>query len=153
MTKNDLLSALLNELTEKITLLKSALADSEEGASGSETKSEGKYDTRAIEASYLAEAQAEQLAQAEESRRTLENFSPPPFKYSDKIAPGALVEVEQDNEISFYLLAPTAGGLTAEYLGCEATIITPESRLYGQLLNQKPGATLTNPTLTILGVE
>ena len=153
MTKKDVISSLRTQLGQKIAVLKSALAESSESASGNETKSEGKYDTRAIEASYLAEAQAEQLALAEESLGLFKRFEAPPFDLNDEIGAGALVEVDQDGEICFYLLAPTAGGLMTEYLGCDLTVITPDSRLYQALSESKFGDTLDQPPLTILGVE
>ena len=153
MTKKDVISALLDDLAQKVAVLKSALAESSESASGEETKSEGKYDTRAIEAAYLAEAQAEQLALAEESLSLFRRFEFAPFKMHEEIAPGALVEVDQDGEICFYLLAPTAGGMVTTYLGCEVTVITPDSRLYQNLLDKKLSDPVEHPALTITGVE
>ncbi len=153
MTKADVHSQLIVQLAKKITVLKSALSDSEESASGAETKSEGKYDTRAIEAAYLAQAQAEQLSLAEESLGKFRRFRPPTYEINDEIGPGALVEVEQDGEICFYFLAPTGGGLVTEYLGCEVTVITPESRMYQQLAERKLGDTLDEISVTVMGLE
>ena len=153
MTKADVHSQLIDKLAKKIAILKSALADSEESASGDETKSEGKYDTRAIEAAYLAQAQAEQLALAEESLGKFRRFVPPPYDLNDEIGPGALVEVEQDGEICFYFLAPTGGGLVTDYLGCEVTVVTPESRMYQQLEDRKLGDTLEEIAVTVMGLE
>jgi len=153
MTKADVIVELREQLEKKISIMKSALADSDESASGEQTKSEGKYDTRAIEAAYLAEAQAGQLALAEESLLVFKSFDPRPFEASDEVGPGALVEVEQEGEICFYLLAPTAGGLMTTYLGCEVTVITPESRLYQELIERKLGDALESPPLVVTGVE
>lgn len=153
MTKDDVISNLLRQMEEKITITKSALAETNESASGDETKSEGKYDTRAIEAAYLAEAQAGQLALAEESLAIFKRFEPRNFEMTEPVGPGALVEVDQEGEICFYLLAPTGGGLMTDYLGCDVTVITPDSRLYQELNEKKMGAELESPALTITGVE
>ena len=153
MTKEELIGKLADQLEQQITVLKKALADSNESANGAETKSEGKYDTRAIEAAYLAEAQAEQIALAEESLGKLKLFSPPPYEATDEIGPGALVEVEKNGEICFYLLAPTGGGLTTDFLGCELTVITPDSRLYQALDEKKLGEQVESFELTVTGVE
>ncbi len=153
MTKDDVIADLRAQLEGKIAVMKSALADSSEGASGDETKSEGKYDTRAIEASYLAEAQAEQLVLAEESLSLFLNFEAPTYTIDDEIGPGALVEVDQEGEICFYFLAPTAGGLITNYLGCEVTVITPDSRLYQELHEKKMGESLEKPSLIVTGLE
>ena len=153
MTKAEVHSQLIDKLAKKIAVLKSALADSEESASGAETKSEGKYDTRAIEAAYLAQAQAEQLSLAKESLGKFRRFVPPPYDLNDEIGTGALVEVEQDGEICFYFLAPTGGGLVTDYLGCEVTVVTPESRMYQQLEERKLGDTLDEMSVTVMGLE
>lgn len=153
MTKADVIPALVEKQREQITILKNALSDSEEGACGDETKSEGKYDTRAIEASYLAEAQREQLAIAEKNLALLERFEPEDFNFNAEIAPGALVECDSDDGICFFLLAPVGGGLVIDFLGCELTVVTPDSRLYQELLSQKIGARLESPALMITGLE
>ena len=129
VTKADAIEELKKQLQASIAVLKSALADSEESATGDETKSEGKYDTRAVEAAYLAQAQDEQLALAEEGLASFERFTPPSYDISDEIGPGALVESDDEGEICFYLLAPAGGGLTMDFLGCELTVITPKSEL------------------------
>lgn len=153
MTKNTVISNLLKQMDKKIKITRSALTETNESANGDETKSEGKYDTRAIEAAYLAEAQAAQLALSEESLATLKRFEPRSFEMTESIAPGALVEVDQEGEICFYLLAPTGGGLMTEYLGCDVTVVTPDSRLYQELNGKKMGAELQNNNLMITGVE
>jgi len=131
MTKADLIANLRTQLESKISVMKSALADSSESASGDETKSEG----------------------AEESLSLFLNFEAPDYEISDEVGPGALVEVDQEGEICFYFLAPTAGGLMTSYLGCEVTVITPDSRLYQELSEKKMGETLESPALTITGLE
>ncbi|MGJ8697922.1 MAG: hypothetical protein ACSHYF_16510 [Verrucomicrobiaceae bacterium] len=153
MTKAEAISQLRKQIDSKVDVLKSALADSEEGSSGDETKSEGKYDTRAVEASYLAQAQADQLEIAEQNAGTFKRFEAPDYDLSDPIGPGALVETDEDGEINFYFLAPTGGGMTIDFLGCELTVITPDSRLYQSLLEKKMGDQLESPSLMVTGIE
>lgn len=159
MTKDDVISQLKAQFETKIAALKSALADSEEGASGDETKSEGKYDTRAVEAAYLAEAQAEQLAFAEKDEAIFKRFEAPAHDLSDEIEMGALVETTSsdadgaNSEIAFFYLAPTGGGMVIDFLGCELTVVTPDSRLYQSLIRKKMGDTLDSPALMVTGLE
>lgn len=153
MTKSDVIPALVEKQREQISILKNALSDSEEGANGDETKSDGKYDTRAIEASYLAEAQREQLIIAEKNLFLLERFKPEDFAFDAQIAAGALVECDSDDGICFFLLAPVGGGLVIDFLGCDLTVVTPDSRLYQDLLSNKIGTQLVAPALTVTGVE
>lgn len=153
MTKDTIISNLLRQMEKKIAITKSALTETSENASGDETKSEGKYDTRAIEAAYLAEAQTAQLVIAEESLATFKRFEPRHYEMTEVIGAGALAEVDQEGEICFYLLAPAGGGLMTEYLGCDVTVVTPDSRLYQELVGKKMGDKLEKPALIITGVE
>ena len=56
MSKSALLDQILQALKAQLSLMQAATAEARENATGDETRSEGKYDTRAIEASYLASA-------------------------------------------------------------------------------------------------
>ena len=60
---------------------KAAAKDAKENATGEETKSDGKYDTRAIEAAYLAGAQAKQAEK-------LANKFTVPFQQASRIGQG-----------------------------------------------------------------
>lgn len=55
-----LVAALINELRLRYDRAVSALSGAREAATGADTKAENKYDTRGLEASYLAAGQAEQ---------------------------------------------------------------------------------------------
>jgi len=71
-----------------------------------------------------------------------------------EIEAGCLVEVEQDEgELGFYFLAQQGGGLVADFLGCEATVITSESKLYQWLLGQRLGALIEENGWRVMGVE
>ncbi len=153
MTKSDLFPRLLAILEEQHAVMRHAVDESRENASGAETKSEGKYDTRATEAAYLAEAQAEQAEHMAEAIITLKAFTAPDYQLTDTIGIGALVETDLDGETSFYLLAPGGGGTTLDFLGCELTVLTPDAPLYQQLLTRKAGESLQDPPLLLLGVE
>lgn len=153
MQKSDLFPRLIAVLEEQLAVMRHALRESRENASGDETKSEGKYDTRATEAAYLAEAQAEQADHMADAIGTLKAFGAPEYELTDPIGPGALVETDLDGETSFYLLAPAGGGTTLDFLGCELTVLTPDAPLYQQLLTRKAGESLEDPPLLLLGVE
>ncbi len=60
----------------------------------------------------------------------------------DSIDAGALVELSSDEETEYFLLAPSAGGLTVTHQGREITLLTPSSRLYQAMLGGTVGTTL-----------
>lgn len=152
-SKDQLLDAIRTQTHETLATLEKALADSHENATGEETKSDGKYDTRAIEAAYLAEAQREQMEKARTNHQRLANFQADSFDDRSPVAVGALVEAENDEGLVFYFLAPAGGGLTVTYLGCPAVVVTPESLAFQQLHGRKVGDHIDALNLEILGLE
>lgn len=153
MTKSDLLPRILAILEDQHRVMCAATRDATENATGEETKSDGKYDTRATEAAYLAEAQAEQVEHLAEAIATIRTLTLPGYELTDEIGPGALVETDLEGETSFYLLVPVAGGTTLDYLGCELTLLTPDAPLYQALLGRRAGDMLDHPEIMLLGVE
>ena len=153
MSKSTLIRRIRSMLEDQLAVMQVAADEARENATGDETRSEGKYDTRAIEASYLASAQAGQVASLSQSIDMLSRFNPPAFAGEDPIAPGALVEADCDGEITYYLLAPAGGGSTVDHEGFDCTVLAPESPLYQHLLGSHRGDLLENPSLMVLGVS
>ncbi len=157
MNKPALVEALLVELRARYRRAQSALAAATEAATGDDSKAEGKYDTRGLEASYLAAGQAEQ---ADSLARDLEKFETlrlPVCDPDDPIAPGALVEVESDSdgELHYYLLAPCAGGLScpmeaSDGTASSVTVLAPDSPLRQKLIGRLVGDLVRDSGLMIL---
>ncbi|MDF1657053.1 MAG: hypothetical protein P1U58_05540 [Verrucomicrobiales bacterium] len=131
----------------------SALAGAAEAATGDDTKAEGKYDTRGLEASYLAAGQAEQADELAQAVAQLEAAEFPNFDFDDPIGAGALVEAERDGELVYYLLAPAGGGLSLETEeGEQVTVLGAGAPLRSRLMGQSSGTILEDIDLTILEV-
>ena len=153
MEKRTLITALRSELDRQYQRAVAALAGAHEAATGADTKAENKYDTRGLEASYLAAGQADQAESLLRGITLLSGFEFPDFDIDDPIAPGALVEVEIEEEIQYFLLAPAGGGLTfTTEAGEIVTVIGPASPLSGRLIGKTTGNILTDPDLMILEV-
>jgi len=115
------MTAFSEKLAEEVRVLEAVLGDSVENATGDETKSEGKYDTRATEAAYLAEGQRARLEGLRETRHYFGSLILKAFVATEEVGAGALVEIEDAvGNLTFYLLLKKGGGLSAEFLGCEA---------------------------------
>lgn len=153
MNKTPLVETLATELRRQYERAVAALAGAHEAATGADARAENKYDTRGLEASYLAAGQA---GQADELRRALhavETFDFAPFDFDDPIATGALVEVEQGDEIRLYLLAPAGGGLVlAGEDGAAVTVLGPASPLARSLMGKCVGEILSDTDLAVLEV-
>ncbi len=108
-------------------------------ATDEQSKAENKYDTRGLEASYLARGQSRQAAETSEA---LEQFAALPlrdFGPADPIDLGALVELDTKAGTVSYFIGPRAGGMEVKQGRREVLVITPQSPLGQQLLGKKAG--------------
>jgi hypothetical protein len=153
MMKSALLEKIRRDLRAQFDRLSKAALDAHAAATDPGSKAESKYDTRSLEASYLAVGQAKQVTEAADAIRIFDGLSLPDFGIDDPVDFGALVETDMDGESSWFLLVPAAGGLVVEHEGVEITLLTPESGLYGKLVGMKTGDFLDAPALMVTEVR
>ncbi len=151
--KYALLKKIRAELRSRFELLSRAAFEAHAAATDPGSKAEGKYDTRSLEASYLAAGQARQIDELAETVRIFDALTLPDFAISDPIDAGALVEAEMHGETTCFLLVPVSGGLVIEHEGFEITLLTPASGLYRKLLGMQFGESLDAPELRITGLS
>ena len=147
-------SRVLNATAEKRALIQKIIAQLRAGleryekaartahaeATHESSKAENKYDTRGLEASYLARGQSKQAA---EMIQAIEDFEALPlraFTAADEIAVGACVELKAGRSRHFYFIGPRAGGTEVLHGEEEVLVITPSSPLGQQLVGRKQGA-------------
>jgi hypothetical protein len=150
--KQALLERIRTELRAQLDRLSRAAYEAHAAATDPGSKAEGKYDTRSLEASYLAAGQARQVDELAEAVRIFETLSLPDFRKGQEIDAGSLVKVELGGEILFFLLVPVSGGLVISHDAQEVTLLTPDSGLYRNLLGMEVGDSLDAPRLRVLGV-
>ena len=139
MKKQAVLTAILDRLREDLALYYKAAGAARAEATDEQSKAEHKYDTRGLEASYLARGQSRQAAELEASITQFEKLAPREFGPGEAIDTGALVELKSGGETSYYFLGPRAGGTEVVLKKNEILVITPESPLGSQLLGRKQG--------------
>ena len=133
INKAKLMTAILRRLREDHEMFVKAARAAHAEATHEQSKAESKYDTRGLEAGYLAMGQGRKIADIEDDLTALERLGAPKFAAKNPIDLGALVELSSKAGTSFYLLAPRAGGLEIEFAKKEIWVITPPSPI-GQLL-------------------
>jgi len=111
MKKKRILETLLDEMRAKLSVLIQSAQVARQEATHEDTKAENKYDTRAIEAGYLAGAQAERAAQLEATISFFERLELNTFDPQTPIAITALVELESDGKKTWNFLLPQGGGM------------------------------------------
>jgi transcription elongation GreA/GreB family factor len=108
-------------------------------ATDEQSKAENKYDTRGLEASYLARGQSRQAAETMEALQHFQKLVLREFGPGEAIDVGALVELEDQEGRSCYFLGPRAGGIEIRHGRKTVLVITPQSPLGRQLIGRKEG--------------
>lgn len=132
--KEGLIDVIRKQLSNQLESLTRAAMESQEAATDPDSKAESKYDTRNLEASYLAEGQARRVENLTMAVRIFERLSLPDYSAMSAAGPGALVELKVRDGSNWYLLVPAAGGMEVVHGECHITLLSPESPLYQQLL-------------------
>ncbi len=111
-------------------------------ATDEQSKAENKYDTRGLEASYLAQGQSRQAAEVVQAMQQYESLAVRSFAAQEPIALGAVVELERGGVRTVYFVGPRAGGTEVECEGQAVLVITPQSPMGQQLVGRKQGESL-----------
>lgn len=139
MDKKKLIQEIQRQLEHDLIGLKAAAAQSFDAATNDESRPENQYDTRALESSYLAGAQAKRVVDVEASIKVLNFLKVESFDDETPIGPTALVTVELNGRENTLLLVPTAGGVTVTVDGRAIQLITPKSPVGEALLGLTVG--------------
>lgn len=140
MNKQNVLDEIIKLLICEVESLAKAARTAHKDATGAESKAENKYDTRGLEASYLAEAQSKMAKEAAYNLDCYKNIQLGEFSENSKVQLTAIVELESEElEHSFYFIGPTGGGLEALCDDVKVLLITPASPLGSLLMKREVG--------------
>ena len=139
MKKRKLIQAVIDQLRADLQLYHRAAVAARAEATHEQSKAEHKYDTRGLEASYLARGQSRQVAEIEAAIEKFEKLEPREFTAAEPIDLGAIVELTSGREKNSYFIGPRAGGTEINFEKKEILVITPESPLGAQLIGKKQG--------------
>jgi transcription elongation GreA/GreB family factor len=139
MSKQALVKKIIAALVGELELYHKAARAAHAEATHEQSKAENKYDTRGLEASYLARGQSKQAAEIEHAITDFEKMAVKDFGPKDAIELSALVELEIKGERMHYFIGPRAGGTEVMHQKKEVLVITPQSPLGQQLVGKKQG--------------
>src|SRR4051812_17759028 len=137
MDKQTLVKEILGRLTENLGILEKAARAAHAEATHESSKAENKYDTRGLEASYLAGGQSRQAKEISDAIKVYETLRIKAFGIGEPIDLTALVDLEIDGLASIYFVGPRSGGLEIKHKRDEVTVITPQSPLGQMLIGKK----------------
>lgn len=142
MNKQTVLDQFLSVLHAELAALTRAAQGAFAAATDPDSKAENKYDTRTLEASYVARGQAQRVAELQEAVRAFGTLSGKALESGAAVTLGALVSLEMPGEVAHYFLGPFAGGTEIVNEGQEVVIITPASALGQKLIGRRAGDTI-----------
>lgn len=145
-TKKELvLKALCAQMTADLNALVQAALTAKEAATSEESKAENKYDTRGLEASYLAGAQALRSADLKKTLDQLQLLKMRDYSNGTPIHMTALVytlvreTVSDTTTEKIFFLLPYSGGTKIAVEGVEYFSITAESNVGRALIGKVAG--------------
>lgn len=139
MNKKELLEGMMEQLENDRLVLIEATQATYEAATHEESRPENEYDTRGLEASYLAGAQSKRVGEIEEALSLCKQISLKTFAHEDPIDSTAVVELESEGKVSFVFLMPKGGGMTIKQGDKSVQIVTGQSPLGEALVGLKVG--------------
>jgi len=136
--KTRILEVLGAELEHRLRAAQHAAADAYSGATHEESRAEDKYDTRALEQSYLTAGQTARIAELRQLLTAL-HFYQLPRPGADTVQPGALVEAIADASPLLYFLLPLRVGERLLVDGAEVQVVGTAAPLAQALLGKTVG--------------
>lgn len=142
MNKKDILQLIVEQLTHDLGIQFNAALAAHEASTHEENIPDNKYETLALEASYIAQGQANR---AQEIRRALETYKQlvlVNFDDTDAIGLTALVTLASpEGTIRTVFIGPLEGGMKIidKLNGTEIVVITPASPLGRDLIGKRAG--------------
>lgn len=139
LKKDEIYQAIIESLENELEAMIQSAKDSRDAATNEESKAENKYDTRGLEASYLAGAQAKRAAELREMINLFQTTNLQNFDENTPIGHTALVKLQHDDHITWYFVAPQEGGLTLHHGEHTVFVISPFSPVGQSLMGRKQG--------------
>jgi transcription elongation GreA/GreB family factor len=135
--KKEILRVFVRKFEGEIEAIQTSAKAAHEAATHEESKSEDRHDTRGVEASYLAGAQAARAAELQKIVLEYKSLLDSQSKPSDRVAAGALVCFlplvgeggKPKGEPITSLVAVRGGGTAIEWKGKGISVLTPTSPL------------------------
>lgn len=144
MNKRAIIQKIVATLDAELALYAQSARAAHADATHEQSKAENKYDTRGLEASYLARGQSLQIVETEVARALFDSLELRDFGPQTPIHMGALVELETEQaagtpERALYFIGPKAGGTEIVHAKKSILVLTPESPLGREVMGKRQG--------------
>jgi transcription elongation GreA/GreB family factor len=140
MNKESIVLCIVQQLSESLTIIYEAARTAHAAAIHEENIPDNKYATLGLEASYLAQAQANRAQEIKAELHAYKNLYLRQFDAHSPIRLTALVTLEgEDGSLKKVFIGPSAGGLKIDDGGSGVVIITADSPVGKALIGKTVG--------------
>lgn len=140
MDKKIILDLIIGKLQDDLERIANAVDDAHAVSTDEANIPENKYDTLALEASYLEQGQSQRMIELENSIKEFMMLRLQAFTNGSQILLSALVALQSaDKQKNFFFFGPAAGGVEIKHKGKTVTVITPASPIGKAVLGKKQG--------------
>ncbi|PSV21378.1 transcription elongation factor [Photobacterium leiognathi subsp. mandapamensis] len=140
MNKQMLLDGIQEKLTQTLQAATEAAMRAYNTATDDENVAENQYDTLALEASYLAHGQAQRVEECKADLVAYQKLQASLPQNFDSVLLGHIVTlVDEEDNMRWVFLGPTAGGVVLTLEGKSVTIVTPTSPFGDALIGREIG--------------
>ena len=140
MTKKQIVAGIIARLEADLALFTAAALHAHHAATHEECQPDNKYDTTALEASYLAQGQANRAREIRQGLDAYRALCLPAFDDETPVRLGALVTLGDETGCERRLfIGPQAGGMKLADAAGDIVVITPASPFGQQLLGLNVG--------------
>lgn len=144
MNKVLLIQTIIDQLNTDQQSLLEAARKANFAATDPENSPDNKYETLALESSYIAQGQANRALEIRQGIDLYRQLSVRSFSATDKVYLTALVVLESaDGCRKSLFLGPSAGGMKILFDQQEVVVITPDSPLGRDLLGKEVGDSIS----------
>lgn len=137
--KRQILDELIGKMKAEMHELEAAAKSNKDFATDQEFKAESKYDTRALEASYLASAEARRVEDLKLEIQMLEEVDLNLSAKSQEVCIGSLVNLRHKDQDRSYFVIPTSGGTLVKVEDKAVLVVSVFSPLGDAVLGLKEG--------------
>lgn len=139
MNKKKILENLQKRIQDELEKATSAYKTTHNHATNEELKSDGKYDTRAIEAGYLAGAQKKRVEELKKELKLLREIDP--SSSHESVCIGSIVTLTLNNIEKKYFISCTTGGSLIDIEGEHYLVVSAYSPLCSAMVGLQTGDT------------
>ena len=137
--KQKLISQIVAKLEGELLGLNQAVKTAYEAATHEENKAEDQHDTRGLEASYLAGAQAARAMELEQLLSFFRTYPAGELEPRISVGPGSLVELDRDGKRMLYFLVTQGGGTSVQIESRSVQVVSFRAPMGEALLGKKSG--------------